>query len=51
MRGIQYAAAFRFHRWRLWNAGSPAFAGDDSLGRGAPERDGLLLIKFSNSIG
>jgi hypothetical protein len=28
--GIQYAAAFRFNRWRLWNTGSPAFAGDDS---------------------
>jgi len=28
-RGIQYAAASRFHRWRLWNTGSPACAGDD----------------------
>jgi hypothetical protein len=28
--GIQYAAAFRFYRWRLWNTGSAAFAGDDS---------------------
>src|SRR5258707_2285787 len=27
-RGIQYAAALRFRRWRLWNTGSPAFAGD-----------------------
>ncbi|MFX6238465.1 hypothetical protein ABTF53_19795, partial [Acinetobacter baumannii] len=25
-RGIQYAAAYRFKRWRLWNTGSPAFA-------------------------
>ncbi len=30
-RAIQYAAAYRFNRWRLWNTGSPAFAGDDSL--------------------
>ena len=29
MRGIQYAAAFRLHRWRLWNTGSSAFADDD----------------------
>jgi hypothetical protein len=29
-RGIQYAATFRFHHWRLWNTGSPA--GDDNLG-------------------
>src|SRR5215207_7221990 len=29
-RGIQYAAAYRFNHWRLWNTGSPAFAGDDS---------------------
>ena len=27
--GIQYAAASRPYRWRLWNTGSPAFAGDD----------------------
>jgi hypothetical protein len=33
MRGIQYATASRFHHWRLWNTGSPAFAGDDSPGR------------------
>src|SRR6266404_6615014 len=25
MRGIQYAAAFRFHHRRLWNTGSSAF--------------------------
>jgi hypothetical protein len=25
-RTIQYAAASRFHRWRLWNTGSPAGA-------------------------
>src|SRR6266480_294777 len=30
-RGIQYAAASRFNHKRLWNTGSPAFAGDDSL--------------------
>jgi hypothetical protein len=35
MRGIQYAAASRFHRWRLWNTGSPACAGDDDGGCGA----------------
>ncbi|UUO50360.1 hypothetical protein DCM78_27695 [Bradyrhizobium sp. WBOS04] len=29
-RGIQYAAASRIDLWRLWNTGSPAFAGDDS---------------------
>src|SRR6266705_5252804 len=28
-RGIQYAAASRFHRSRLWNTGSPCQAGDD----------------------
>jgi hypothetical protein len=28
-RGIQYAAAFRFHHQRLWNTGSSAFADDD----------------------
>jgi hypothetical protein len=27
--GIQYAAAYRFNHQRLWNTGSPAFAGDD----------------------
>ncbi|EJN14507.1 hypothetical protein PMI42_01917 [Bradyrhizobium sp. YR681] len=27
--GIQYAAAFRLNHSRLWNTGSPAFAGDD----------------------
>jgi hypothetical protein len=30
MRGIQYAAAFRFYHRRFWNTGSPAFAGDDN---------------------
>src|SRR5579872_6290469 len=29
MRGIQYAAAVQFGRGRLWNTGSPAYAGDD----------------------
>ena len=29
-RGTQYAAPHRPYRWRLWNTGSPAFAGDDS---------------------
>jgi len=29
-RGIQYAAAYRFNHWRLWDTGSPAFAGDDN---------------------
>ena len=28
-RTTQYAAASRLDRWRLWNTGSPAFAGDD----------------------
>jgi hypothetical protein len=37
MRGIQYAAAYRFHHQRLWNTGSSAFADDDSR------------IQFSNS--
>ena len=31
-RVIQYAAASRFYHRRLWNTGSPAFAGDDSKG-------------------
>jgi len=30
-RGIQYAAAYRLTHCRLWDAGSPAFAGDDRL--------------------
>jgi hypothetical protein len=46
-RGIQFAAASRFHRWRLWDTGSPAgachraalradpVAGDDSWSCGA----------------
>jgi hypothetical protein len=29
-RAIQYAEASRFHYQRLWNTGSPAFAGDDN---------------------
>jgi len=29
-RGIQYAAAHRLDHNRLWNTGSPAYAGDDS---------------------
>ncbi len=29
MRGIQYAGAYRINHSRLWNTGSPAFAGDD----------------------
>jgi hypothetical protein len=39
MRGIQYAAASQFYHWRLWNTGSPAFAGDDSWGWGTHLRD------------
>ena len=37
-RGIQYAAAYRFNRNRLWNTGLPAFAGNDTacLGRTHP---------------
>src|SRR5256885_14875842 len=31
-RGIQYAAALPFEYKRLWNTGSPAFAGDDDGG-------------------
>jgi hypothetical protein len=34
-RGIQYAAASRLNHQRLWDTGSPAFAGDDSGGCGA----------------
>jgi hypothetical protein len=41
MRGIQYAAAPRFHHQRLWNTGSPAFAGDDTEG-GAPPCDSII---------
>jgi hypothetical protein len=33
-RGTQYAAAYRVNHRRLWNTGSPAFAGDDSRGWG-----------------
>jgi len=38
-RGIQYAAAFRFHHRRLWNTGSSAFADDDGRECGAWIRD------------
>jgi len=34
MRVIQYAAASRINYKRLWNTGSPAYAGDDSSWRG-----------------
>jgi len=30
MRGIKYGAASRLYQRRLWNTGSPAFAGDDN---------------------
>jgi hypothetical protein len=37
-RGIQYAAASRLNRWRLWNTGSPGpKPGDDSGGCGESE--------------
>src|SRR5206468_4145929 len=32
-RGVQYAEASTFEHWRLWNTGSPAFAGDDGGAR------------------
>ena len=35
MRGSSTRAASRFHHRRLWNTGSPAFAGDDSYHLGA----------------
>jgi len=37
MRGIQYAAAYRFNHWRLWNTGSPACRLRWSFGAPAPE--------------
>src|SRR5258708_17825824 len=37
IRDIQYAAASRFHRRRLWNAESSAFADDDDRRYGAIE--------------
>src|SRR6202011_6073514 len=38
MRGVQYAAASRFHHRRLWNTGSPGLKpGDDDCGCGAFE--------------
>ncbi|MET4803667.1 hypothetical protein ABIA96_006270 [Bradyrhizobium sp. LB11.1] len=41
-RGIQYAAASRFNHCRLWNTGSPAFAGDDTFrGSARPSRPPL----------
>src|SRR5665213_1045847 len=58
MRGIQYAAAYRFYRWRLWNTGSPAgachraarcadpVAGDDNRGCGAADSN----IEESNNV-
>jgi hypothetical protein len=47
-RGTQYAAASRLQHNRLWNTGSPAFAGDDSSegGDSSPNR-----IQFSDSSG
>jgi hypothetical protein len=43
-RGIQYAAASRLNHRRLWNTGSPAFAGDDEWWV-LP----ALLIRISNN--
>ena len=60
-RGIQYAAASRFDRKRLWNTGSPAFAGDDSwsvtrnlstppIGRVAPGRDQQRHVEMAFGV-
>jgi hypothetical protein len=49
MRGIQYAAASRFHHKRLWNTGSPAFAGDDDWVCSVFVLNEFLWIQFSNS--
>jgi hypothetical protein len=43
-RAIQYAAASRLDHKRLWNTGSPAFAGDDNRvwrSSNAPRNDGV----------
>ena len=47
-RGIQYAGTYRFHRLRLWNTGSPAFAGDDEGWYARTPRI-LTYFIFSNS--
>jgi hypothetical protein len=39
--GIQYAATSMIEPQRLWNTGSPAFAGDDGCGRGKPGDDDI----------
>src|SRR5450631_228372 len=52
-RGIQYAAVSRFSHQRLWNTGSPAFAGDDGSERTLFDAGRALLrdaSRFSLSI-
>jgi hypothetical protein len=45
--GIQYAAAYRSDRWRLWNTGSSAFA-DDSRGYDTTSRSrGLICPRLA----
>ena len=48
-RGIQYAAAFPFEHKRLWNTGSPAFAGDDVGGVKSPipQKRNRLFDRYS----
>ncbi len=49
--GIQYAAAYRFNHNRLWNTGSPAFAGDDSWGCDALSQSrGLIRPRFARNL-
>jgi hypothetical protein len=51
MRGIQYAAAHRLYRWRLWNAGSPGHMRAEatpSFGRLCQAM--TAVIQFSNSV-
>src|SRR3979409_1057049 len=47
MRGIQYAAAYRFNHWRLWNTGSSACADDDSGERSRGAMRPKFCISFA----
>jgi len=61
MRGIQYAAAYRSNHCRLWDTGSPAFAGDDDwvcvgdlaaqCARGLPETSRPLVRRAQGRPG
>jgi hypothetical protein len=47
-RSIQYAAAYRFHRWRLWNTGSPPSRGRQLVCADTPSHSrGAIRPRFA----